>query len=161
MRVKNEGQKWGAKMRGKNEGQEWGSKMTLTNEGQKWESKWGSKMRVKCLKGHKSLRSLCNVVKALIVSLVRQSYRPRDGPWVLLSCSEQLKIMQCSLKEHNVKSFAWPFASWDQTRRIPNSYCSCSCLSQKRSLGDILVTESRKIDPLVSKQKEKVPKKNL
>ena len=33
---------------------------------------------IKCLKGHKSLGSLCSVVKTLIVSLVRQRDRPRD-----------------------------------------------------------------------------------
>ena len=40
--VKNEGEKWGSKMRVKNEGQKWGTKICL----------------IKCLKGHKSLGSL-------------------------------------------------------------------------------------------------------
>ena len=41
---------------------------------------------IKCLKGHKSLGSQCNIVKALIVS----GAGPTDGQWVLLSCSGQL-----------------------------------------------------------------------
>ena len=43
---------------------------------------------IKCLKGHKSLGSLCSVMKTLIVS----GARPRDGQGHLLSCSGQLKI---------------------------------------------------------------------
>ena len=42
---------------------------------------------IKCLKGHKSLGSLCSVVKTLIVSGVRGTNRQ----WVLLSCCGQLK----------------------------------------------------------------------
>ena len=49
--------------------------------------KLSSKSLIKCLKGHKSQRSPCSVVKTLIVSGVR----PRDGQWVLLSCWGQLK----------------------------------------------------------------------
>ena len=45
---------------------------------------------IKCLKGHKSLGSLCRLVKTLIVSLVR----PREGQGVLLSCCGQLKTPQ-------------------------------------------------------------------
>ena len=41
----------------------------------------------KCLKGHKSLGSLCSVVKTLIVSGVRGT----KGQGHLLSCSGQLK----------------------------------------------------------------------
>ena len=48
---------------------------------------------IKCLKGHKSLGSLCSVVKTLIVS----GAQARDGQWVLLSCSGQLKIEDYSL----------------------------------------------------------------
>ena len=42
---------------------------------------------IKCLKGHKSLGSLCSVVKTLIVS----GAGPRDGQGHLLSCCGQLK----------------------------------------------------------------------
>ena len=45
------------KKEGKNKGQKWGTKICL----------------IKCLKGHKSLESLCNVVKALIDSGNRQT----------------------------------------------------------------------------------------
>ena len=67
MRVKNEG---------KNVGQKLGSKMRV---------KCGSKMRDKNLSDQMSQRSQVSKItlKALIVSLVRQSY--------LLSCSGQLK----------------------------------------------------------------------
>ena len=44
-----------------------------------------------CLKGHKSLDSLCTVVKPLIVSLVRQRDQPNKGQGHLLSCCGQLK----------------------------------------------------------------------
>ena len=44
---------------------------------------------IKCLKGHKSLGSLCNFVKALIVSGAGQTKGQEDH---LLSCSGQLKI---------------------------------------------------------------------
>ena len=47
---------------------------------------------IKCLKGHKSLGSLCSVVKTLIVSGNRQSKLPSKGQGHLLSCSGQLKI---------------------------------------------------------------------
>ena len=46
---------------------------------------------IKCLKGHKSLGSLCSVVKTLIVSWVRQTDRATKGQGHLLSCSGQLK----------------------------------------------------------------------
>ena len=46
---------------------------------------------IKCLKGHKSLRSLCSVVKTLIVSGVRRTNQPSKGQGHLLSCSGQLK----------------------------------------------------------------------
>ena len=46
---------------------------------------------IKCLKGHKSLGSLCSVVKALIVSGVRPTNQPTKGQGHLLSCSGQLK----------------------------------------------------------------------
>ena len=45
---------------------------------------------IKCLKGHKSLGSLCNVVKALIVSLVRgtegQTMSPIELFWTAKKC---------------------------------------------------------------------------
>ena len=44
---------------------------------------------IKCLKGHKSLGSLCSVVKTLIVS----GAQARDRQWVLLSCCGQLKMV--------------------------------------------------------------------
>ena len=53
---------------------------------------------IKCLKGHKSLGSLCSVVKTLIVSLVRQRDRPRDRQCHLLSCSGQLKMQDFCTK---------------------------------------------------------------
>ena len=46
---------------------------------------------IKCLKGHKSLGSLCSVVKTLIVSGVRPTKQARDRQGHLLSCSGQLK----------------------------------------------------------------------
>ena len=46
---------------------------------------------ISCLKGHKSLGSLCNVVKTLIVSGVRQTKGPSKGQGHLLSCCGQLK----------------------------------------------------------------------
>ena len=46
---------------------------------------------IKCLKGHKSLGSLCSVVKTLIVSGNRPSKQPTKGQGHLLSCSGQLK----------------------------------------------------------------------
>ena len=46
---------------------------------------------IKCLKGHKSLGSLCSVVKTLIVSGNRQT----KGQGHLLSCSGQLKRTHC------------------------------------------------------------------
>ena len=46
---------------------------------------------IKCLKGHKSLGSLCSVVKTLIVS----GAQPTDRQWVLLSCCGQLKRTIC------------------------------------------------------------------
>ena len=36
---------------------------------------------IKCLKGHKSLGALCNVVKALIVSGARQTMSPIELLW--------------------------------------------------------------------------------
>ena len=48
---------------------------------------------IKCLKGHKSLGSLCSVVKGLIVSWVQPRYGPTKGQGHLLSCSGQLKKM--------------------------------------------------------------------
>ena len=47
---------------------------------------------IKCLKGDKSLGSLCSLVKALIVSLVRQTEQATKGQGHLLSCSGQLKM---------------------------------------------------------------------
>ena len=44
---------------------------------------------IKCLKGHKSLGSLCNVLKTLIVS----GAGPSKGHCHLLSCSGQLKML--------------------------------------------------------------------
>ena len=96
--VKNEGGKWGWKTRAKNEGQKLGSKMRVKNEGQKW----GSKIRVKN-EGQKSVWSNVSKVTSLLVhSMVlwrlwllvvtdRATNQPRDGQWVLLSCSGQLK----------------------------------------------------------------------
>ena len=46
---------------------------------------------IKCLKGHKSLGSLCIVVKTLIVSGNRQRDQGTKGQGHLLSCSGQLK----------------------------------------------------------------------
>ena len=48
---------------------------------------------IKCLKGHKSLGSLCSVVKTLIVSGVRRTNQPSKGQGHLLTCSGQLKTM--------------------------------------------------------------------
>ena len=42
-------------------------------------------------RSQRSLGSLCSVVKTLIVSGVRQSYRPSKGQGHLLGCSGQLK----------------------------------------------------------------------
>ena len=42
---------------------------------------------------HKSLGSPCSVVKTLIVSGNRATNQPRDGQWVLLSCSGAKNIM--------------------------------------------------------------------
>ena len=49
---------------------------------------------IKCLKGHKSLGSLCSVVKTLIVSGNRPSKQPTKGQGHLLSCCGQLKSNQ-------------------------------------------------------------------
>ena len=112
MRIKNEGQKWGPKMRVKNEGQKWGSKMRVKmrvkNEGQKW----GTKIcLIKCLIGHKSLGSLCNVLKALIVSGAQWTDQQTKGQGHLLSCSGQLKIVikKChqKLSSGHVSSSLW------------------------------------------------------
>ena len=46
---------------------------------------------INCLKGHKSLGSLCSVVKILIVSGAGQTNQPTKGYGHLLSCSGQLK----------------------------------------------------------------------
>ena len=46
---------------------------------------------IKCLKGHKSLGSLCSVVKTLIVSGAGPTDRPTKGQGHLLSCCGQLK----------------------------------------------------------------------
>ena len=46
---------------------------------------------IKCLKGHKSLGSLCSVVKTLIVSGNRPSKQPTKGQGHLLNCCGQLK----------------------------------------------------------------------
>ena len=48
---------------------------------------------IKCLKGQKSIGSLCSVVKTLIVS----GNKPRDRQRVLLSCSGQLKNISVTL----------------------------------------------------------------
>ena len=53
--------------------------------------KMSSTSLIKCLKGHKSLGSLCSDVKTLIVSLVGPTRRPSKGQGHLLSCCGQLK----------------------------------------------------------------------
>ena len=92
--VKNEGEKLGWKMRAKNEGQKWGSKMRVKMR--VWGSKWGTKIcLIKCLKGHKSLGSLCNVVKALIASGARptkgQTMSPIELFWTAKNSGIQVK----------------------------------------------------------------------
>ena len=47
---------------------------------------------IKCLKGQKSLGSLCSVVSGLTVSCWGRTDRQTDRQWVLLSCSGQLNI---------------------------------------------------------------------
>ena len=56
---------------------------------------------IKCLKGDKSLGSLCSVVKTVkIVSGVRQTDRGTKGQSHLLSCSGQLKRNKPPTKPH-------------------------------------------------------------
>ena len=51
---------------------------------------------IKCLWGHKSLGSLCSVVKTLIVSLVRRTDRRTMSP-IELSVDSQKRLVVCFL----------------------------------------------------------------
>ena len=66
---------------------------------------------MKCLKGHKSLGSLCNVVKTLIVSGARPTNQASKGQGHLLSCSGQLK-------KHNQKT-------WNTTQCVQTNTIQC------------------------------------
>ena len=48
---------------------------------------------IKCLEGHKSLGSLCSVVKTLIVSGVRASYQGTRSPIELFRTAKEFAVM--------------------------------------------------------------------
>ena len=65
---------------------------------------------IKCLKGHKSLGSLCSVVKTLIVSGAGQTNRQTKGQGHLLSCCGQLKRFHL----WQISCHMCPPASWTE-----------------------------------------------
>ena len=72
---------------------------------------------IKCLKGHKSLGSLCSVVKTLIVSGVRRTNQPSKGQGHLLSCSGQLKTKASCFRIFIVLALQ----NWDSSDKWLNS----------------------------------------